>query len=494
MSTQITLHELEGCLGAVEIIPAETNPEISIDRVTEDSRKVGPGSLFVAVQGERSDGHDYIDEAVGAGAVALLSECELSNVTIPVLVVPHARRALGLIAHRLQGDPSVGMTVIGVTGTNGKSSTVTIIEHISRSAGHTVACFGTLGYIVAGKHRDAPHTTPFNEDLAALFGEARDAGCTHVVMEVSSHALEQERVSGIAFDGAVFTNLTQDHLDYHADMDEYRDEKLKLFRSITPETGFTVANAEDPCFDAFAEAGARIQWAFGEGGDVFAEDVHLDANRTDFMLDTPWGRARCSMGLLGQHNVSNFLGAVAVCGAMGISIDSIAEAARTLPSIPGRFEAIDCGQPYHVIVDYAHTEDGLRNVLIAARAICSGTLRVVFGCGGDRDKTKRPKMAVVAAELADYGIITSDNPRSESPERILLDTEVGMQRAGKKRGSDYEVMENRKEAIESALDAAEAGDLVMIAGKGHEDYQILNTGTIHFDDREVARAWLEANG
>lgn len=462
-----------------------------VNAITEDSRKVLPGMIFAAIRGERSDGHDYIANAIEAGAMAVLSERVVEDCSVPVLMVPRARRSFGKIAHALRCYPSRSMRVIGVTGTNGKSSSVTILQHILKTAGRKVACFGTLGNFIGDELRETSHTTPFNEELAELLADARDAGCTDVVMEVSSHALQQERVAGIEFHGALFTNLTQDHLDYHENMDAYRDEKLKLFAAVPKDSGFTVANAGDPCFDAFAEAGARTQWSFGIDGDIYADDIEYDASRTKFLLETPWGRTRCSLGLLGRHNLDNFLGASAVCGALGISIDSLAEAAHTLPAIPGRFEAIDCGQNFRVIVDYAHTDDGLRNVLEASRAICAGTLRVVFGCGGDRDTTKRPKMGAVAAELADYAVLTSDNPRSESPERILLDIEVGMQRSGKKRDVDYTVIENRREAIERGLSDAEPGDLVLIAGKGHEDYQITNSGTIHFDDREVARDWLE---
>lgn len=493
MSKPMTLKELIAALEGAVVSPENALLDAEVFGITEDSRRVREGFIFAALQGENHDGHAYIDGAVTAGAVAILTDRDDIEANVPVVRVMHTRRTLGLIAHGIQGNPSTGMTVVGVTGTNGKSSSVAMIAHILQSAGNAVASFGTLSYTIAGKSREAKHTTPFNEDLAELFAEARDAGVTHAVMEVSSHALAQERVAGIDFDVALFTNLTQDHLDFHASMEEYRDEKRKLFEFVAAKEGITIANAEDPAYEAFAESGARTQWSFGNGGEVFAENIAVDTNNTKFTLETPWGRARCQLGLLGQHNVENALGAVAVCGALGVSIDHIAEGLRTLPQVPGRFELIDCGQPFTVVVDYAHTDDGLRNVLEAARPLTPKTLRVVFGCGGDRDKGKRQKMAAAAADLADYAILTSDNPRSESPERILLDIEVGMQHAGKKRGEDYEVIESRRDAIETALRHAAPGDFVMIAGKGHEDYQILKDGTIHFDDREVAREWLEKN-
>ncbi len=313
-------------------------------------------------------------------------------------------------------------------------------------------------------------------------------------MEVSSHALEQERVAGIEFSAGVFTNLTQDHLDYHNDMEGYLREKLKLFERIDAPGGFTVVNVDDPNGHHFVGA-SRVQChTYGETGDCRAERVRVEMRHTSFVAQTPWGEMEIAMRLLGSHNVSNALAAITVGGALGIPLDTIAEGIASVDSVPGRFEHIHAGQDFQVIVDYAHTEDGLRNVLEAAREVCSGRVICVFGCGGDRDKGKRPKMAAVSAELADYSIATSDNPRTESPERILLDVEVGLQHAGKKRDDDYLVFVDRGDAIRRALEIAEPGDLVMIAGKGHEDYQILGDERIHFDDREVARSLLETIG
>lgn len=472
----------------------EGMPDLAVSAVTSDSRAVTPGALFVALKGERTDGHAHADEARARGAVAVMGERaglkELAG--LPYIEVPHARRALALIAHRLAGDPSRGMTVIGVTGTNGKSSTVFLIHHILKFHGIASAHFGTLGYTIGDQTIVAPHTTPFAEDLADMFRQARDAGCTHVVMEASSHALEQERVAGIEFSVGVFTNLTQDHLDYHKDMENYLAEKRKLFERIEGPGKFTVVNLDDPYGKRFVGA-SRVQcYTYGREGDCRASDVRIGADRTSFLAETPWGKVEINTRLLGSHNVSNALAAIAVTGALGIPLSDIAAGIESLHSVPGRFEHVDAGQDFQVIVDYAHTEDGLRNVLRAAREICRGRIICVFGCGGDRDKGKRPKMAAAAAELADYAIVTSDNPRTESPERILLDVEVGLQHAGKKRGDDYAVYLDRREAIQHALGMARSGDLVMIAGKGHEDYQIIGEERIHFDDREVARDLLEA--
>ena len=461
--------------------------------VTEDSRRVKPGMVFVATPGEHHDGHEFAGKAVEAGAIAVMGgKAGLTEWNgVPYIPVEHPRRALGLLAHALAGDPSRQLTVIGITGTNGKSSTVLMTQRILQAVGCGAACFGTLGYEIAGEHIPAPHTTPFGEDLAVMFQRVRDARETHVVMEVSSHSLEQERVAGIYFTVGAFTNLTQDHLDYHKDMDSYRRAKLRLFERIEGDGCFTVVNCEDPSAGAFVEASRVPCHTYGAGGDCRADAVSMDGRRTMFTARTPWGEAACSMRLLGRHNVSNALCAVAICGGLGIPLPQISDGLATLQRVPGRFEHVENDRGFQVVVDYAHTDDGLRNVLNAAREICPGRVIVVFGCGGDRDKGKRPKMGVVVAELADFAFVTSDNPRTEEPDRIILDIEVGLQRAGQRKYDDYQLITDRTEAIRAAIRMAKAGDLVLIAGKGHEDYQILGTTRIHFDDREVAQQILE---
>lgn len=464
---------------------------LRVASVTGDSRRVRPGALFVATTGGRVDGHDFVPQAVQAGAVAVLGGREgLRNLCgVPYLYHASPRRALGRMAHRLVGDPSRAMTVIGVTGTNGKTSVVTLIAHMLNHAGHRAARFGTVGYDIGTEHLPAPHTTPFAEELAGLFALARDRGMSHVAMEVSSHALEQERVAGIRFTGALFTNLTQDHLDYHGDMQAYRDAKLRLFEQV-PAEGFGIVNAEDPAHGDFLDVCRGVRCTVGRDGDVRAVRVEHGDRQTRFALESPWGGADITMSLLGAHNVSNTLMAIAACGCMGLPMDTVAAALAEARPVAGRFETIDEGQPFRVIVDYAHTDDGLRNVLEAARAICSGRILVVFGCGGDRDRTKRPKMGAVAAELADYLVVTSDNPRTEDPDAIIQDILPGIARANGG-AAGCEVIADRRAAIYHAIGQAGPGDLVMIAGKGHEDYQILGTQTIHFDDREVAREALQ---
>jgi UDP-N-acetylmuramoyl-L-alanyl-D-glutamate--2,6-diaminopimelate ligase len=466
---------------------------IDISLVTQDSRRAEAGALYVAVEGEHQDGHDFIEDAVARGAVAVLGQrAEPDSAwAVPYLCVNNARRAVGVVAHHLAGNPSAKMIVIGITGTNGKSSTVLMTQAILEAAGHPTATVGTLGYDVGEGLVTTAHTTPFGEDLAGVFAAALAAGRTHLVMEVSSHALEQERVAGINFRGVAFTNLTQDHLDYHGDMDTYCEVKLGLFARTVGADRYAVVNGDDPVANRFTEAAQGPCYAFGSGGDCRAENVHMDFGGTRFVLCSPWGSTAISMHLLGHHNVSNALCAAALCGALGVPLKAIGQGLDNLASVPGRFEALNMGQDYYVVVDYAHTDDGLLNVLTAARALCRGRLIVVFGCGGDRDRNKRPKMGAVAARLSDFAILTSDNPRTEDPVRILEDVEAGMGEGRKGEDGDYVVMESREAAIQRGIAMAETGDFVLIAGKGHEDYQILGTERIHFDDREVARAVME---
>lgn len=471
-----------------------SGPDFCVSAVTEDSRRVRPGTVFVAVRGVHSDGHCFAKKAVDAGAVAIIgntpnqTQCE----GVPYFYADVPRRAAGMLAHALAGNPSRHLTTIGITGTNGKSSTAYLTQAILNASGHPAANFGTLGYIIGQEVFPALHTTPFGEDLAVLFQRAVHAGQTHIVMEVSSHSLEQERVAGIQFQVGAFTNLTQDHLDFHQDMDRYLKAKLRLFQGLQGDNSLGVVNVTDPYAAAFIEACPVRCVSYGKGGDCRASKIQMDIHGTEFSLKTPWGNADIRMRLVGKHNVANALCAVAICGGLGIPLDQIGQGLSTLPCVPGRFEAIDAGQDFYVIVDYAHTEDGLRNVLETARNMCKGRLITLFGCGGDRDKTKRPKMGAAAAQLSDYVFLTSDNPRTEDPHRILLDTEMGIQKEGKTKGDDYQVIEHREQAIRAAIAMAKSGDLVMIAGKGHEDYQIVGDQRIHFDDREMARIALKA--
>lgn len=484
-------HEVLEAIG----MPPGSFPNIDIQGVSEDSRKVQPGDLFVAVAGGHFDGHLFAASAVKAGAVAILG----NQIGIrsfegrPYLYSEEPRRTAALLAHQLAGDPTSALTVIGITGTNGKSSTALLTQSILRRAGYPTSNFGTMGYDIGGTHLAGAHTTPFGDELARLLRQSVVAGDTHVVMEVSSHALAQERVAGIRFHAAAITNLTQDHLDYHETMDAYRDAKLRLFRRVTGEDAFTVVNKADPAAAHFLEASPTRTVTYGENGVLRARNIRLGMSNTRFTLATPTGERDVTIQLLGHHNIQNALCAAAIGYGLRLSLDTIVAGLGDLERVPGRFDAVDCQQDFFVIVDYAHTEDGLRNVLEAAHHLCKGRIITVFGCGGDRDRGKRPKMGKTAGELSHYCVLTSDNPRSEDPYRILLDVEVGLQKAGKSKDEDYAVIESRAEAIQHAIGQARRGDLVLIAGKGHEDYQILADKTIHFDDREVAEQALGAH-
>jgi len=474
-------------------------PNEYVSGITEDSRKVRKGIIFTAIPGEHSNGWDYIPEAIEKGAVAIIGVakipekflCLIKEKGIPFFIHANPRQVLGEVAHYFAGDPTKSMVVIGVTGTNGKTSTTFLIESILKEKGIATARFGTLGYVINDQNIEAVHTTPFNEELVTLFCKAKEAGITHVVMEVSSHSLAQDRVAGIHFTVGVFTNLTQDHLDFHKTMEEYLKAKLKLFESLCGENSFGIINKSDPYAESFMKHCKSRYATYGMKGDYWASDIDVSMKDTKFILHAPSGDVEIKLALIGKHNVFNALCASAVVGELGISLKDIQKGLKSLKSVPGRFELIEEGQEFAVVVDYAHTEDGLNNVLQTAKNLTKGRVIVVFGCGGDRDKTKRPKMGAVAGKWADLIILTSDNPRTEDPKRILLDIEVGVQKMGKDKGDDYFVIENREEAICFAIDKAKPNDMVVIAGKGHEPYQIIGTQKLPFDDREIARKFLK---
>ncbi len=488
----MTLRDLGAALG----LPPEHLPNVALAGVTEDSRRARAGYAFIAAPGEKTDGHLFVEQAAEAGAVVILGEREgISEMAgLPYVRVAHARKALGELAHALAGNPTGRMKVFGITGTNGKTSVALIARRILEHAEMTTALFGTLTYEWPGAAQVAPLTTPFGETLAAMFAEARAAGAAAAVMEASSHALDQERVAGIRYHAAAFTNLTQDHLDYHKTMENYCRAKAKLFERLSGGDAFAVLNADDPWSERIAaHCTAPITW-YGNEAEVRAEHVETALRATRFRFVSPWGEADIEAKLLGHYNVHNLLCAAALCAREGIAPWQIAQAIAAMPPVPGRFEHVDIGQPFLVIVDYAHTEDGLLNVLRAARDICRGRLICVFGCGGDRDKTKRPKMGHAAAHLADLAVVTSDNPRTEDPDAIIAGIVPGLEAGGMTLGVEARIVPGRREAIYAAIEMAQEDDCVVIAGKGHEDYQIIGTERTHFDDREEARAALEARG
>jgi UDP-N-acetylmuramoyl-L-alanyl-D-glutamate--2,6-diaminopimelate ligase len=437
--------------------------------ITLDSRAVQPGTLYCAVAGSRLDGHQFAPDAVAAGAVAVLCERPL-DVPVPQVVVDSVRAAVAPLAAALYGHPSQSMTVVGVTGTNGKTTTTQLLASIFRAAGCETAALGTLSGV---------RTTPEAPVLQARLAELREGGVTAVAMEVSSHALIQHRVDAVHFVAATFTNLSQDHLDYHHTMAEYFDAKARLFEA--GRTDMAVVNRDDPWGRRLLDRLART----GLPAETFSLD---DASDLRLGLDGSrwtWDSVELSVRLGGRFNVSNALAAASTARALGIDRSSIRHGLAAVESVEGRFEAVNAGQPFTVLVDYAHTPDGLEQALAAAREMTPGRLVVVFGCGGDRDREKRPLMGKVATGLADTAVLTSDNPRSEDPDRIIAEVKAGAEGPG-----ELVIEADRARAISRALTSAAPGDLVLVAGKGHEKGQEIAGRTIPFDDAEVARAIL----
>lgn len=475
----------------IEVLGLVGSSEVDIQGIAYDSRQVKPGWLFVAVPGHETDGSEYIADAVSNGAVAVVSENELElGASATHIQVPQARRALAEIANVYHGDLSREMKIVGVTGTNGKTTTAYMIRDLLRDGGFLPGMLGTVAYEIGEQSIPASRTTPEAPDIHALFHKMKDVGCDSAVMEVSSHAIALQRVHGIDFSISVFTNLTQDHLDYHRDMDTYFAVKSELFRAGKKGSGHSVViNIDDPWGRKLVEDG-RIEtdvvtYGFNELAMVRATDATVDANGTRFHVHTPWGDADIHLQLLGRFNIHNALAALATGGLSGIALDVMVQSLSNMKNVPGRLELVPGRKNRKVFVDYAHTDDALRNVLETLREICKGKLIVVFGCGGDRDRGKRKLMGQVAAELADFSIITSDNPRKEDPGAIVGDIMEGF--AGQE---SFEVVLDRRTAIEEGIQRTGRKDILLIAGKGHETYQILKETIVPFDDREMVREVL----
>jgi UDP-N-acetylmuramoyl-L-alanyl-D-glutamate--2,6-diaminopimelate ligase len=455
------------------------------------------GSLFVAVRGERVDGHGFVEQAIKAGAVAVVAQAPVASGPLPFVQVADSRKALGLLGSRFHGDPSARLKMIGVTGTNGKTTTTYLCKALLEGIGRRVGLIGTVGYHIGQEMLPAPHTTPGALDLQALLAKMVERGLTAAVMEVSSHALALDRTSGCEYDVAVFTNLTQDHLDFHHTMDEYFEAKLRLFTGLAggQKAGkLALINVDDPRGATIRAACPVPVWGYAiqNQADLKAEGVCLSLSGTTFTAATPAGSFTVESRLVGEHNVYNLLGAIGVALHDGATSDQICEATAHITNVPGRFERVTSGQDFTVVVDYAHTEDALLRLLTAAQALKTDRIITVFGCGGDRDRGKRPKMGRAAVEYSDVVVLTSDNPRTEDPMAILHEVEVGVLDALERRSHvQYHLVPDRREAIGVAIREAHRGDMVLIAGKGHEDYQIVGTKKFHFDDREVAREAIQ---
>jgi UDP-N-acetylmuramoyl-L-alanyl-D-glutamate--2,6-diaminopimelate ligase len=462
-------------------------PAVEITSLAYDSRSVTPGALFFCVRGEHSDGHEHAGEALAAGAVALVVERPL-GLRAPEVVVLDVRAAMAEVAVRFNGDPSAALRVVGVTGTNGKTTSVFLLAGMLAAGGEQCALLGTVKAVIGGREHAVIHTTPEAIDLQAAFRAMVDGGDRACAMEVSSHALEQRRVAGTHFAAALFTNLTQDHLDYHATMEDYFAAKRLLFQS-DPE--LRVVNVDDPYGRRLAaEHPDAVTYALSAPADYGAREPSFSVAGARFVATTPAGEVELHSAMPGSFNVANVLGALATAHRMGVPLEVIAAALPTIAPAPGRFQALDEGQPFTVLVDYAHTPDSLENVLRAARALSEGRLLSVFGCGGDRDRGKRPQMGRISAQLADVTIVTSDNPRSEQPEEIVGEIVAGVPAQASGR---IEAIVDRRAAIARALALAAPGDVVVIAGKGHEQGQEFADGRrIPFDDAAVARRELAA--
>ena len=487
-------------LDGAEVLAQSGDPGVS--SVEYDSRRVKPGCVFVAMRGEASDGNRFIDQAIQSGAVAVVTDsaAEKPRPGVAWAVVAHGRRALARVSANFYKKPAERIAVTGITGTNGKSTTAFLVESILTAAGRKSALIGTIEYHVAGKVLPAPHTTPEALELNRIFSEALGRGATDAVMEVSSHALAQERVYGVPFDVAVFTNLTRDHLDYHNTMEEYFAAKRVLFEGCGTDAPRAVVTNVDDEYGAklaeFSRKRSSVVLKYGwERGDLHTEKVEITTRGTRFDLVTPEGKIAVFSALIGRVNVYNILAAAGAAFARGCAAQAIAAGSDKLACVPGRFERVDCGQPFTVVVDYAHTDDALRNLTALARELVSGAgvkgrVLTVFGCGGDRDRVKRPLMGEAAGRGSDFVVLTADNPRSEDPLAIINDAVVGLQKTGVK----YGVEADRRKAIALAIGEARPGDIVLLAGKGHEKVQVTREGAAAFDDLEVARVALRAAG
>jgi UDP-N-acetylmuramoyl-L-alanyl-D-glutamate--2,6-diaminopimelate ligase len=487
-------------LDGAEVLSQSGNP--SITAIDYDSRRVMKGSVFVAMRGEVSDGNKYIDAAIKAGAAAVVTDSATQEPRqgIGWALVSHGRRALARLAANFYKHPAEKLAITGVTGTNGKSTCAFLVESILSAANLKTALMGTIEYHVAGKVLPAPHTTPESLEINQMLAEALAHGATEAVMEVSSHALAQQRVFGVPFDVAVFTNLTRDHLDYHKTMEEYFAAKRILFEGCgTEPPRVAVLNVDDESGRSLSKVskskGSKVLTYGLSKADFRAEKIQITARGTRFDLVIPDSTIPVWSPLIGKVNVYNILAAAAVAYARACKEKAIVEGIASLARVPGRFERVDCGQPFSVVVDYAHTDDALKNLTALARDFVTqsgsaGKVITVFGCGGDRDRAKRPLMGEAAGRGSDFVVLTSDNPRSEDPRAIINDALVGLQRVGAR----YTVEADRRAAIAAAVQHANPGDIVLLAGKGHEKVQVTSEGSIPFDDVEVAREVLSKAG
>jgi UDP-N-acetylmuramoyl-L-alanyl-D-glutamate--2,6-diaminopimelate ligase len=460
-------------------------PGVDIHAVTHDSRKASALSLFVAIRGLVADGNGFVDAALRKGAAAIVSEAA-PRAGVPWIQVPDAREALALLSAAVLGHPADSLELVGITGTNGKTTTAYLVDAALRAAGHRSSLLGTIQYRIGDQLTEAVRTTPESSDLQGLFREMLDANSRYAVMEVSSHSLALKRVYGCHFRVAVFTNLTRDHLDFHGDMEAYFAAKRVLFDTLLREDGHAILNADDDRAGVLQRVSRGHVWTYAldRDADLRAEEVALSLEGTRLRVTTPVGELDVRSPLVGRFNAQNILAALGAALALGVPAEAALRGIASVAQVPGRLERVATGQDFSVVVDYAHTDDALRNLLEAVRELKPRRIITVFGCGGDRDRTKRPLMGNVASRLSDVAVVTSDNPRSEPPEAIIEDILRGM---GRDAQAQHHVIVDRRDAIARALELAGPGDVVVVAGKGHETYQVLRDRSIPFDDRQVVR-------
>ena len=477
--------KLRELLRGLDVIKATADMDMEISSVTYDSRKVTPGSLFVAITGFVTDGNLYIPMAMEKGAVAIVTAKEPQQ-DVPYVLVSSDRLALALIGANYYNHPAQAVKLIGITGTNGKTSSTLLLKHVlEQTQDAKVGLIGTMENMIGNEKVPAERTTPESLDLQALFAKMRDAGCTHIIMEVSSHAIALERVGGVTFDVAAFTNLTEDHLDFHETMENYCDTKAILFS----RSRLQVANKDDSWFTRMcADAKQLLSTGVNSDADLQAKNLQLLSDGISFDAYYAGKTVTVKLPIPGKFTVYNALTVLGCALQLGVNPEAAAQALGTAQGVKGRVEVVPTpGKPYTVLIDYAHTPDGLENVLSAVRGFCKGRLIAVFGCGGDRDPIKRPIMGKIGVTLADIAIITSDNPRTEEPMAIISDILKGVGGLDK----TYEVIENRPKAIRHAMDIAQKDDIIVLAGKGHETYQEIHGVKHHLDEREVVAAYLE---
>ncbi len=463
-----------------------------IQGIAYDSRKIEEGFLFVCITGFKMDGHQFVKQAMEKGAKFILAEREVEvNPDVTLLITTDCRKALPVISGNFYKHPSRELNVVGVTGTNGKTTTTHLIQAILQASGKKTGIMGTLYARYEKEERNLGHTTPESLEIEEFMDAVRRGKGDYVVMEVSSHALDLRRVNEISYHSAVFTNLTQDHLDYHVTMEQYRDSKLKLFQGLLPEKGnFAIVNGDDPFAADFIKACSVPCYTYGmkKDADIKAVNVKTSLKGTRFTVKANGKQYQISMKLIGLFSVYNALAAISYALMEGVDPEIIVNTLSKLEGVAGRFEQVDMGQDFTVVVDYAHTPDGLENILKTGRELAENRMITVFGCGGDRDRTKRPIMGRIAAEISDFCIVTSDNPRTEDPEAIINEIIAGVEKVP---NVHYAKIIDRRDAIQHALVMAKKGDLIIIAGKGHETYQLVKDQVLHFDDREVVREFLK---